>query len=103
MIGSPTLLGTCSHYRVKDGSAEMLVFEYSCPNDNELVACDLVVNTRKGEVYMHDFLRLKDGNWRSAFGDVATVLEALLPSTVLEAVLVSRTDISEFSVRGENV
>ncbi len=103
MVDASYLYGTCSRYRYADGSAELLLFEYNCTTTKKLVACDLVVNNKKGDLYMHDFMLLKDGNWRNAFGQVAGTLAALLPASALTAKLVATEKIEKFPVRGENV
>lgn len=101
MIDAAFLFGTCSRYRYADGSAELLLFEYNCASSNKLVACDLVINNRKGDLYMHDYILLKDGNWRNAFGQVAGTLEALLPTSALTAKLITREQIEKFPVGGK--
>lgn len=103
MHADKTLTGFCSHYQTVDASAEILFFEYDGVQSKTRVACDLVVYTQAGEIYLHDFLLLRDGNWRNAFGSVAASLEALLPEIVLTAKLRKREVIKEFSVKGEDV
>jgi hypothetical protein len=98
-----TLTGWCSQYRSLDGSADVLFCEYEGVQSKVMVACDLMVYTRSGEIYMHDFLLLNDGNWRNAFGSVAASLEALLPDIVLTAQLRKREAINEIYVKGNNV
>jgi len=103
MLADKTLKGFCSHYQSVDASAEVLFFEYDGVQSKTRVACDLVVYTQAGDVYLHDFQLLKDGNWRNAFGLVAASLEALLPEIALTAKLRKREVIKEFSVKGEDV
>ena len=82
---------------------DIAVFEYDSCRTRLMVACDLVIYTRAGEVYMHDFLLLKEGNWRNSFGEVAATFTAFIPTIVLTAKLIKREKIAKFSVRGSNV
>ena len=103
MLADKLLSGTCSHYRYSDGTADLLVYEYDCSRSKALLACDIVILSNSGEIYIHDFLLLNDGNWRNAFGEVSEALVALLPSSNLSAELIMRWNINEFQVRSENV
>jgi hypothetical protein len=103
MISELTLVGTCSRYQSLDKSVDVLLYEYAGTQVKRLVACDLVIYVKTGEVYMHDFLLLNDGNWRNAFGEVSSSLIALLPEIVLGAELIKREVIEEFLVGSDDV
>jgi|GEM_PF-2162166 hypothetical protein len=103
MLAGKLLSATCSHYRYLDGTGDLLVYEYDCTRSKVLVACDIVILSNSGEMFMHDYLLLNDGNWRNSFGEVSETLEALLPSSSLCAELLVRRNIDEFRVRGANV
>lgn len=103
MLSEDALIGTCSHYQSLDGDVGVLVYEYDGCHSKSMVACDLVIYTRPGEIYIHDFLLLNDGNWRNAFGEVSATLTALLPEIALTAKLIKREAIAEFSVGNDDV
>lgn len=103
MITQSTLVGTCSHYRSLDDSADILFFEYDSIDNKRLVACDLLVYTQTNEVILHDYLLLKDNDWRDSFGEVSTNLSSLLPEIILKAKLIKREPIDEFFVGDINV
>jgi hypothetical protein len=103
MVAEAVLTGTCSHYQSLDCSADMLLYEYDGSVSKKMIACDLVVYARTGEIYMNDFLLLNDGNWRNAFGFVSDTLSNLIPEIVLTAKLLNRELINEFSIEGDHV
>jgi hypothetical protein len=100
MLAGLSLVGTCSHYRSLDNSFDLQLYEYDDATLKTTIALDLVICSNSGGVSAHDFLLLKDGNWRDSFGNVSGSIEALLPSLVLTAQLVKREDIQEFLVEG---
>jgi hypothetical protein len=103
MLAGTALIGVCSHYQYLDRSADVLVYEYDSTVSQQMVACDLVIYTGSGEVFMHDFLLLNDGNWRNAYGEVAASLESLIPGNILASRLIKREKIEAFNVGGEIV
>ena len=66
MLPDTILTGTCSHYLSLDKKENIQVYEYDSENLKRMVACDLVIYSAAGDIYMHELLLLKDGNWRNS-------------------------------------
>ncbi len=103
MLSEVNIIGSSSHYRSKDGSANVLLCEYYGTLSNQMISCDLVIYEKSGDIYMHDFMLLNDGSWRSAYGAVSANLADLIPEVVLAAILLKREYFDEFSIEGNHV
>ena len=98
MVTATRLSGFCSTYLTKGKLKKILVFEYVCSESNKLVACDVVVKSAAGEIFVHDYLLLPDGNWRNSFGEVSETLTLLFPTELLNARCTQTEAIEEFTI-----
>lgn len=88
----------CSRFLDSDAGRSYFLCEYSAVKSGENIACDLIIYAADGAVYAHDFLKLKDGNWRNSFGQVAPSLEQLFPLEIVNSKLISVENLPVFKV-----
>jgi hypothetical protein len=98
MVAASRLNGVCSTYATKGELKKILVFEYVCSESKKMVACDVVVKSAAGEIYVHDYFLLPDGNWRNSFGEVSETLTSLFPTELLNARCTQTEPIEEFAI-----
>jgi len=96
MVLESSLIGTCSHYKSDSNLSDIFFFEYDGVESKRLIACDLAIYSNTGDIFIHDFMLLKDGNWRNSFGSVSNSLAELLPDEILNSILISREQLAEF-------
>ncbi len=74
------------------------LYRYTRPGEPTPCACDLVVRTLAGDLFVRDFERKADGWWRDSDGFVSESLAALLPDEVRTLELQHVTELDSIEV-----
>lgn len=98
LLNGMELGGSCIEYVFDESRSRALYFEYVNTESNQVVACDVLVSRDGKDYYAHDYLLLKDNQWRNSFGEVSRELLDLVPGFLLEAIEVSSSTIKPFLV-----
>lgn len=92
------LAGNCIEYVFDESRSSALFFEYVDTSSNQVVACDVLVSKDGKDYFAHDYVLLKDNQWRNSYGQVSRELLDLVPGFLLEALEVSSSNIKPFLV-----
>lgn len=94
-LTTENILARCHEYVNRGTRCVYQLYEYRDCQSNEVLAYDLVAAiTGEIGVYLHDYMKLENGLWRSAYGETSFNFDDLIPPEMRHARLVSSVDIS---------